>query len=36
MGTDQALISFFNTSDKIEIFVLTKSALEHISLDSGK
>ena len=36
MGTDQALISFFNTSDKIEIFVLTKSDLEHIRLDSGE
>ena len=36
MRTDQALISFFNTSDKIEIFVLTKSDLEHIRLDSGE
>jgi CHAT domain-containing protein len=36
LGPDQALISFFNTSDKIEIFVLTKSALEHIRLDSGQ
>ncbi len=36
MGTDQALISFFNTSDKIEIFVLTKSDLEHVRLDSGE
>ncbi len=36
MATDQALISFFNTPDKIEVFVLTKSALEHITLDSGE
>ena len=36
MGADQALISFFNTSDKIEIFVLTRSALEHVRLDSGE
>jgi CHAT domain-containing protein/tetratricopeptide (TPR) repeat protein len=36
MSTDQALISFFNTSHGIEIFVLTKSALEHIGLDSGE
>ena len=36
MGTDQALISFFNTSDNIEVFVLTRSALEHIRLDSGE
>ena len=36
MGTDQALISFFNTADKIEVFVLTKSVLEHITLDSGE
>ncbi|HET6992504.1 MAG TPA: CHAT domain-containing protein, partial [Bacteroidia bacterium] len=35
MNRDQALISFFNSTDKIEIFVLTKSALEHIRLDSG-
>jgi CHAT domain-containing protein len=36
MGPDQALISFFNTSDKIEIFVLTKYDLEHVRLDSGE
>ena len=36
MGTDQALISFFNSTDKIEVFVLTKSALEHTTLDSGE
>ena len=36
MNKDQALISFFNTTDKIEIFVLTKSALEHVRLDSGQ
>ena len=36
MNKDQALISFFNTTDKIELFVLTKSALEHVRLDSGQ
>ena len=36
MSTDQALISFFNQPDKIEVFVLTKSALDHVTLDSGE
>ena len=36
MNNDQALISFYNTVDKIEIFVLTNVALEHIRLDSGE
>jgi CHAT domain-containing protein/Tfp pilus assembly protein PilF len=36
IGTDQALISFFNASDKIEVFVLTRSDLEHVTLDSGE
>jgi CHAT domain-containing protein len=36
MSGEQALISLFNTDDRIEIFVLTKSALEHIGLDSGE
>jgi CHAT domain-containing protein len=36
MNKDQAQISFFNTSHSIEIFVLTKSALKHIRLDSGE
>jgi len=36
MGSDQALISFYNTTEKIEIFILTKSSLDHIQLDSGE
>jgi len=36
INNEQALISFFNTNDKIEIFVLTKSTLKHLSLDSGQ
>src|SRR5450432_1175727 len=36
MGTDQALISIYNTPKKIEIFVLTRASLEHIGLDSGE
>ncbi len=35
MKSDQALISFSNTSDKIEVFILKKSSLELIELDSG-
>ena len=31
----EALISFYNTRDKIEIFSLTKSSLLHSELDSG-
>jgi len=36
IGSDQALISFYNTVEKIEVFVLTKSSLHHIELDSGE
>jgi CHAT domain-containing protein len=36
MSSDQALISFYNTAEKIEVFVLTKSSLGHIELDSGE
>ncbi|HEY4936660.1 MAG TPA: CHAT domain-containing tetratricopeptide repeat protein, partial [Puia sp.] len=36
MGSDQALISFYNTPEKIEVFVLTKSSFHHIELDSGE
>jgi CHAT domain-containing protein/tetratricopeptide (TPR) repeat protein len=36
MGTDQALISLYNTPKRIEIFVLTRESLEHIGLDSGE
>jgi CHAT domain-containing protein/tetratricopeptide (TPR) repeat protein len=36
MGSDQALISFYNDSEKIEVFVLTKSSLDHVELDSGE
>jgi CHAT domain-containing protein len=35
MDRDQALISFYNEPDKIDVFVLTKSSLDHIQLDSG-
>jgi CHAT domain-containing protein len=35
LTTGQALISFYNTPDKIEIFVLTGSGLNHIELDCG-
>lgn len=34
--SDQAIISFFNTSDKIEVFILDRSSLNHIELDSGE
>jgi CHAT domain-containing protein len=36
MSSGHALISFYNTPDKIEVFVLTKSSLDHIELDSGE
>jgi CHAT domain-containing protein len=36
MSADQAMISFFNTPEKIEVFVLTKSSLDHIELESGE
>ncbi len=36
MNSDQALISFFNEPDQIDIFVLTQSSLRHIELDSGQ
>jgi CHAT domain-containing protein/tetratricopeptide (TPR) repeat protein len=35
MNSDQALISFYNEPDNIDIFVLTKSTLNLIRLDSG-
>ena len=35
MDRNQALISLYNTTRQIEIFVLTNSSLTHISLDSG-
>ena len=35
MDRDQALISFYNEPDKIDVFILTKSSLDHIQLDSG-
>lgn len=35
MVNGQALISFYNTNKKIEVFVLTKSSLNHVELDSG-
>jgi CHAT domain-containing protein len=36
MSVDQALISIYNSAEKIDVFVLTKSSLEHIGLDSGE
>lgn len=36
MGADQAMISFYNTPENIEVFVLTKSSLDHIELDNGE
>src|ERR1700676_5153480 len=36
INSNQALISFYNTPGKIEVFVLTRSSLEHIELDSGQ
>jgi CHAT domain-containing protein len=36
MNADQALISIYNTTDRIEVFVLTRSSLEHLALDSGE
>ena len=35
LAPDQALISFFNTPEKVEVFVLTKSNLKHTELDNG-
>jgi CHAT domain-containing protein len=35
IGPDQALISFYNTDKNVEVFVLTKSSLGHVELDSG-
>jgi CHAT domain-containing protein/Tfp pilus assembly protein PilF len=35
IGPDQALISFYNTNKNVEVFVLTKSSLGHVELDSG-
>ena len=36
IGADEALISFFNSGEKIELFVLTSTSLKHEELDSGK
>jgi CHAT domain-containing protein len=36
IGSDQSLISFYNTSEKIEVFVLTNSSFHLIELDSGE
>ena len=36
MSSDEALISFSNTPEKIEVFVLNKSGLSHVELDSGR
>jgi CHAT domain-containing protein/tetratricopeptide (TPR) repeat protein len=36
MHSGEALISFYNTPEKIELFVLTKSKLIHKELDSGE
>jgi CHAT domain-containing protein len=35
MSGNQALISFFNTREKIEVFVLSGTFLKHVELDSG-
>ena len=35
MTGSEALISFYNEPEKIEIFALTKSSLDHVELDSG-
>jgi CHAT domain-containing protein len=35
MDPDQALVSFFNVPDKIYVFLLTRSSLRFIQLDSG-
>jgi Uncharacterized protein conserved in bacteria len=36
MGSGTALISFYNTPEKIELFVITKTSLRHTELDSGQ
>jgi CHAT domain-containing protein len=36
MSPDEALISFCNTPEKIQIFVLTRNDLHHTELDSGE
>jgi CHAT domain-containing protein len=36
MSANQALISFCNLPGKIEVFILTKTSLQHIELDSGE
>ncbi len=36
LHSDEALISFYNTPDKIELFVLTKTSLLHKELDNGQ
>jgi len=35
MSSDEALISFCNTPERIEIFVLTRSGLRHTELENG-
>ncbi len=35
MNPDQALVSFFNVPDKIYVFLLTRSSLRFLQLDSG-
>jgi CHAT domain-containing protein/tetratricopeptide (TPR) repeat protein len=35
MNGSQALISFYNEPEKIQVFVLTKNALKHVQLDRG-
>jgi CHAT domain-containing protein len=35
LSNDEALISFCNTPDKIEVFVLTRSGLQHTELSEG-
>ncbi len=36
IGSDQALISFYNTPEKIVVFVLTNSSLDHVELNNGE
>jgi CHAT domain-containing protein len=36
IGPDQALVSFYNTPEKIVVFVLTNSSLDHIELNNGE
>ena len=36
IGPDQALISFYNTPEKIVAFVLTNSSLDHVEMTNGE